>query len=75
MGDENHKAYTSTITSVRRCADAEDCIFLEGADLCLSQRTFPPASFLSPFLSLSVFCYDPPVCSLLFRISFPIRFV
>jgi hypothetical protein len=35
MGAENDEAHNITlITLVRRCADIEDCIFLEGADLC-----------------------------------------
>jgi len=48
---------------VRRCADAEDCIFLEGADLCLNQRTHSPPSFLSPlFLPSSAMIHPPVLC-------------
>jgi len=58
------------MTLVGRCADAEDCTFPGCADFCSNRRTCSPPSFLFPFLFLSALCYDQPVCSLLFRISF-----
>jgi hypothetical protein len=56
---------------MRRCADTEDCIFLEGANLCLNQRSCSPLFSLHSCSCLFSAMFHLPACSLLFRVSFP----